>query len=93
DATTSSPPLSPPRPGSPLCLFYFSHPFRVAGPEENPETMSRRRRAALETVVNKRRQMLVHRKKSAHLKRRIWRKYLREPFWDLKTYLFVHNAT
>ncbi|PSN44633.1 hypothetical protein C0J52_10001 [Blattella germanica] len=55
--------------------------------------MSRRRREALEAVVKKRRQILARRKKSDQHRRRVWRRYLREPFWDLKTYLFVDGGT
>lgn len=53
--------------------------------------LSRRRKDALDAILTKRQQALARRKKSA-LHRRVWRRYLREPFWDLKTCLFDHCA-
>ncbi|XP_069695961.1 serine-rich adhesin for platelets-like isoform X2 [Periplaneta americana] len=49
-----------------------------------------RRRVALDAVLKKRQQILARRRRS--LQRRVWRRYLREPFWDLRTRLFVSTA-
>jgi hypothetical protein len=49
----------------------------------------RQRRATLDAALKTREQMPERRKRSA-LHRRVWRRYLREPFWDLKTCLFAH---
>ena len=50
--------------------------------------VSRRRRAALDAAKRRQRTLAGRRKAAVH--RRVWRRYLRKPFWDLKTCLFSH---
>jgi hypothetical protein len=49
---------------------------------------SRRTRAALDAARRRQRTLEGRRKAAVH--RRVWRRYLRKPFWDLKTCLFSH---
>jgi hypothetical protein len=47
---------------------------------------------ALDAVLKKREQVLQARRKRSAPHRRVWRRYLREPFWDLKTSLFARRT-
>jgi hypothetical protein len=53
---------------------------------------SRRRGVAVDAVLKKCERAQQARRKKSVLHRRVWRRYMREPFWDLKTSLFVHRT-